>query len=61
MLRRNIAIYIGAATSISELPTNEPWIREDYAYQVPAYYHTLRAMISKKSIDVTPSSVLNNP
>jgi hypothetical protein len=48
-----MAIYIGAATPLSELPTNEPWIKEDYAYQIPAYYYTLRTMISKKSIDIT--------
>jgi hypothetical protein len=60
MLRRNMAIYIGAATPLSELPINEPWIKEDYAYQIPAYYYTLRTMISKKSINITLNSVLNN-
>jgi energy-coupling factor transporter ATP-binding protein EcfA2 len=59
MLRRNIAIYIGAATPLSELPTSVPWIKEDFAYQLPAYYHTLRAMVSKKSIDVTLDNVLS--
>jgi energy-coupling factor transporter ATP-binding protein EcfA2 len=59
MLRRNIAIYIGAATPLSELPTSVPWIKEDFAYQLPAYYHTLRTMVSKKSIDVTLDNVLS--
>ena len=59
MLRRNIAIYIGAATPLSELPTSVPWIKEDFAYQLPAYYHTLRTMVNKKSIDVTLDNVLS--
>jgi hypothetical protein len=60
MMRRNIAIYIGAATYLSELPSNEPWIREDYVYQIPAYYYTLKTMVNRRSIDITLNNVLSN-
>jgi hypothetical protein len=60
MMRRNIAIYIGAATYLSELPSNKPWIREDYAYQIPAYYYTLKTMVNRRSIDITLNNVLSN-
>jgi len=60
MMRRDIAIYIGAATHLSELPSNEPWIREDYAYQIPAYYYTLKTMVNRRSIDITLNNVLSN-
>ena len=60
MLRRNIIIYIGAASSLSNIPVNEPWIMEDFAYQMPAFYHTLKIMISRRSIDVALKDVLAN-
>jgi energy-coupling factor transporter ATP-binding protein EcfA2 len=60
MLRRNIIIYIGAASSLSKIPVNEPWIMEDFAYQMPAFYHTLKIMISRRSIDVALKDVLAN-
>ena len=60
MMRRNIAIYIGVATYLSELPSNEPWIREDCAYQIPAYYYTLKTMVNRGGIDITLNNVLSN-
>ncbi len=58
MLRHNIIIYIAAAKKISELPS-EPWIgREEFAFQLPAYYYTLKAMAKKRSWDVSPEEVI---
>jgi len=33
---------------------------EDFAYQMPAFYHTLKIMISRRSIDVALKDVLAN-
>ena len=55
-LENNIMINLTGAEHLSELPT-EPWIGKRYAYQIPAYYWVLRAMI-RKGINVKPEDVL---
>jgi len=59
LLEKNIIINVGLprVTHLSELPS-EPWVGRDYAYQIPAYYWALRAMIKRKSINVTPEEIL---
>ncbi|MEM1569070.1 MAG: ATP-binding protein [Thermofilaceae archaeon] len=57
MLKRNIAIYIAAADKISEIPS-EPWIGREYAFQIPAYYHALKAMARKRSRRISPEDVI---
>jgi energy-coupling factor transporter ATP-binding protein EcfA2 len=57
MLRRNIIIYVAAAGKISEMP-REQWIGREYAYQIPTYYHALKAMARKRSWDISPEEVI---
>lgn len=57
LMRMNILIDI-YGTVLSELP-REPWIDNDFAYQLPAYYWVLRAMISKSTVDVSPEDVVD--
>jgi len=59
LLEKNIIINVGPprVTHLSELPS-EPWVSRDYAYQIPAYYWALRAMIKRKSINVAPEEIL---
>jgi hypothetical protein len=59
LLEKNIIINVGLprVTHLSELPS-EPWVGRDYAYQIPAYYWALRAMIKRKSINVAPEEIL---
>ncbi len=59
LLEKNIIINVGLprVTHLSELPS-EPWVGRDYAYQIPAYYWALRAMIERRSINVTPEEIL---
>jgi hypothetical protein len=42
---------------LSELPS-EPWIGKDYAYQIPAYYWAIRAMVEAGKANVTPEDLL---
>jgi len=57
-LKENIAISLmDAYYIISELP-REPWIGEDYAYQVPAYYYALRAIAKRGSLSITHREVV---
>jgi hypothetical protein len=42
---------------LSELPS-EPWIGKDYAYQIPAYYWAIRAMVETGKANVTPEDLL---
>jgi hypothetical protein len=58
MLRRNIAMFIGAAVPISDLPANEPWIAHHFAYQIPAYYYVLRAVARRRSLDISLDDLL---
>lgn len=57
LLRMNVLIDI-YGTTLSELP-REPWVGSDYAYQLPAYYWVLRAMVNRSRIDVDPNDVIN--
>ncbi len=57
LLRMNVLIDI-YGTTLSELP-REPWVGGDYAYQLPAYYWVLRAMVNRSRIDVDPGDVIN--
>jgi hypothetical protein len=57
LLRGNIAIYMNIGTPISELP-REPWVGERYAFQIPVYYHVLKAMARKRSWDISPEDVI---
>jgi hypothetical protein len=56
LLENNIVINLTGAEHLSGLST-EPWIGKRYAYQIPAYYWVLRAMI-RKGINVKPEDVL---
>ncbi len=57
LLRSNITIRIaGLPGPITELP-KEPWIGERYAFQLPAYYYTLKAMARKEVLEVAPGDV----
>ncbi|GAY25399.1 hypothetical protein ATG_06020 [Desulfurococcaceae archaeon AG1] len=57
MVKHNIIIYIAAAKKISEIP-REPWIGREYAFQIPAYYHILKAMAKKRSWEISPEEVI---
>jgi len=57
-LKENIAISLmDAYYTISQLP-REPWIGENYAYQVPAYYYALRAIAKRGSLSITHREVI---
>ncbi len=57
MLRRNVAVYVAGGVPISELP-GEDWVREYYAYQMPAFYRTLKVALARRSPYVTPDDVI---
>jgi len=57
LLEENILISLVGAEGLSYLP-GEPWIGRYYAYQIPAHYWVLRAMIRRGSINVKPEDVL---
>ncbi|WP_252900341.1 hypothetical protein [Vulcanisaeta sp. JCM 14467] len=57
LIEYNVLIYV-LGKPLMQLP-NEEWVGNDYAYQLPAYYWVLRTMISKESINVTSSEVIN--
>ncbi|KUO88141.1 MAG: hypothetical protein AT712_06480 [Caldivirga sp. CIS_19] len=57
LLEENILISLVGAEGLSNLP-GEPWIGRYYAYQIPAHYWVLRAMIRRGSINVKPEDVL---
>jgi len=48
MLRHNI---------YSEIP-REQWIGREFAFQIPAYHHALKAMARKRSWDISPEEVI---
>jgi len=33
-------------------------IGREYAYQIPAYYHALKAMARKRSLNISPGKVI---
>jgi energy-coupling factor transporter ATP-binding protein EcfA2 len=57
MLRHNVAVYVAGGVPISELP-REDWVREYYAYQMPAFYHALKVALARRSPYVTPDDVI---
>ncbi len=57
MLKHNVAVYVAGGVPISELP-REDWVREYYAYQMPAFYHALRVALTRRSPYVTPDDVI---
>jgi hypothetical protein len=57
MLKHNVAVYVAGGMPISELP-REDWVREYYAYQMPAFYHALRVALARRSPYVTPDDVI---
>jgi len=52
-----LRVNIPMTEPLSELPS-EPWIGERYAYQLPAYYWALRAMIEGRRVNVEAGSIL---
>ena len=57
LITNNIAIYVAALEKLAELP-REPWIGRIYAFQIPAYYYTLRAIAKKNSLEVSIDDVV---
>jgi hypothetical protein len=60
LLEENIMIDINppGIKHLSKLP-NEPWMGRNHAYQIPAYYWDLRAMIEKGTTNVKPDDILS--
>jgi len=60
LLEENVMIDINPPSikHLSKLP-NEPWMGRNHAYQIPAYYWDLRAMIEKGTTNVKPDDVLS--
>jgi energy-coupling factor transporter ATP-binding protein EcfA2 len=58
MEKHNIAVFIGGSTKISDIPKEE-WVGRYYAYQIPAYYYALKAMVARRSLHVTPDDILS--
>jgi hypothetical protein len=60
LLEENIMIDINPTgiKHLSKLP-NEPWMGRNHAYQIPAYYWALRAMIEKGTTNVKPDDILS--
>jgi hypothetical protein len=60
LLEENVMIDINppGIKHLSKLP-NEPWIGRNHAYQIPAYYWALRAMIEKGTTNVKSDDILN--
>jgi hypothetical protein len=56
MLKYNIILYI-TGYKVSELPRKR-WIGRRYAYQIPAYYHTLKLIVEKANAKVTVEELL---
>jgi hypothetical protein len=57
MLGENAVIEYYATDFLSELP-KEPWVSRYTAFQIPAYYHVLRAIVLEGEVDVGPRRVL---
>jgi energy-coupling factor transporter ATP-binding protein EcfA2 len=60
LLRENTMIYLGlpGLEALSKMPS-EPWIGKYFAYQIPAYYWVIKAMVKSGKINVTPEEVLD--
>ncbi|MDT7969508.1 MAG: ATP-binding protein [Vulcanisaeta sp.] len=60
LLEENVMIDINPTgiKHLSKLP-NEPWMGRNHAYQIPAYYWALRAMIEKGTTNVKPDDILS--
>jgi len=60
LLEENVMIDINPPSikHLSKLP-NEPWMGRNHAYQIPAYYWDLRAMIEKGTTNVKPDDILS--
>jgi ABC-type cobalamin/Fe3+-siderophores transport system ATPase subunit len=61
LLESDVIIYVRLPGTVylSELP-EEPWVGKWYAYQIPAYYWVVKAIIEKGSINVGVGDVLKN-
>jgi len=61
LLESNVIINVRLPGTVylSELP-REPWVGRWYAYQIPAYYWVVKAIIEKGSINVGVGDVLKN-
>ncbi len=57
MLENNMAIYIAGSDRISRVP-EEKWAGRRYAYQIPAYYHVMKVISARRSLEVTPQDVI---
>jgi len=59
LLENNIVIDVSppGVWHLSKLPS-EPWIGKDYAYQIPAYYWAIRAVVEIGKANVTPEDLL---
>ena len=42
----------------SDTLVREIRIGREYAYQIPAYYHALKAMARKRSLNISPGKVI---
>ncbi len=59
LLKHNVLIYTGGVYAyISDIPKEE-WVGRYYAYQIPAYYYALKAMVARRSLKVTPDDILS--
>jgi len=59
LLKHNVLIYTGGVYAyLSDIPREE-WVGRYYAYQIPAYYHVLKLMSERGSVEVRPEDVLD--
>ena len=59
LLKHNVLIYTGGVYAyLSDIPKEE-WVGRYYAYQIPAYYYALKAMVARRSPHVTPDDILS--
>jgi len=56
-VKLNLALEVGGTVKLTELP-REPWIGRDYAYQLPAYWHAVKAVAKRKTLKVEPRDVV---
>jgi len=57
LIKNNILIGVWAGAPISSMP-KEQWVGEWYAYQIPAYHYTLKAIHRRKTTSITPRDVI---